>query len=321
MMIVATAVLVVGVVAGVCPVLAELSFRKGFRLVAQHRYAEAIEPLKKTKALAPLEAHYLTTLSQAYQALASQATSQKETLRWLDEAEQTVQTMIRLDQNNPWHRNQLATVYLERAAQLPAQSQRLQDTAYEHSLASTHLDPNNPLFLLSHGFFCHQTQRIDEAKALYRRVIDIDSDLAQAPYNLALLYHAQHEVTAAIRALEGLYTRQPAYMRTRWLLGGWYEQVGRWDQALALYEQATVEHPEGDEGWQRLALIHMGQRRWDQALPILKRLSRRHPDRHRMMYVQALLQAGLKNEGYAVLRQHLAAYPNDQEALRLWETR
>jgi tetratricopeptide (TPR) repeat protein len=136
------------------------------------------------------------------------------------------------------------------------------------------LEPANAAVLFNLGLFLGEQGRLDEAAESHRAALDADPEMAQAAYNLGVIlaekkpreglrwcrraaelrpgepnyaytvgfYEERNgEAAAAVRTLETLVGRHPAYADAYLLLGSIYERQGRAEAARALYTKALED--------------------------------------------------------------------------------
>jgi len=133
----------------------------------------------------------------------------------VDKAEQHVIEALRLEPNDAWSNLLLGNIYLKHK-----NGRDIADKFYQRAAAA---DPNDAHLLSNLGSMVGQEGKYDEARNWFNQAINIDPDLPNAYYGLALLEARQENHGAAIEALDRLFSRslstdirsQPVYEESR----------------------------------------------------------------------------------------------------------
>lgn len=105
----------------------------------------------------------------------------------------------------------------------------------------------------------HLAGRLDEAAAIYRQVLSIDPQHADARHLLGLVAHQQGDQPTAVTLIsQAIHSdgSRPIYHNN---LGEAYRALGRLDDAIACYERAVTLDPGIYQAWCNLALARRAQ--------------------------------------------------------------
>jgi tetratricopeptide (TPR) repeat protein len=107
--------------------------------------------------------------------------------------------------------------------------------------------------LLQRGTELGQAGDLPGAESLLRQATELDPDLADAYYNLAIVYRREQQVDAAIATMRRVVALNPgdfeAYMR----LGAWLFERGQYPESSDAYERAATLRMDSREAWLKLA--------------------------------------------------------------------
>jgi Flp pilus assembly protein TadD len=138
----------------------------------------------------------------------------------------------------------------------------------------------NSKHLLAGAVRAHETGRLREAAQLYRQVLSVDPNHADAISNLALVTAQMAEFEPAEEMLRQLIGKTPRHAGARVNLALVLQQQKKFDQAIACCEQA-LEAVGDNKSRQKLqntlALSLIGKERFDDALALLGRMIAAHP--------------------------------------------
>jgi len=98
----------------------------------------------------------------------------------------------------------------------------------------------------------HQfSERLDEAIQEYRKAMELDASMAEAPQNLAICLAQRGQPAEAIRVLEELVRRHPDNLNARYNLGYMLAEAGRYQEAMRELEIVAQSNP-NDAGLRQL---------------------------------------------------------------------
>jgi Flp pilus assembly protein TadD len=149
----------------------------------------------------------------------------------------------------------------------------------------------------------HQTGKLAEAEALYRKALKLSPNEAEIHYNrgVALLQMGQaREATASWRRA---LARRPDYLKALANLGSALGELDQVPEAARILAAAVVCGPDQAEPYNNLAIILRASGRWDDALAVCKRALAVRPD-----YADAHNSAGIIFYEMGRLTESVASY-------------
>lgn len=117
----------------------------------------------------------------------------------------------------------------------------------------------------------HQQERIEGACTLYRRILDVQPDHADA---LGLLGMAEHQLgrsSEGVRLIRAAIERQPDFAGFHVNLGNVLAEIDRLDEALAAYQRASALAPESPDVHNNIGALHRALGRLDEARACFER--------------------------------------------------
>ena len=191
-----------------------LSLVKNNDLLRSYSYYNyALEEFDKAIEYAPWETQYLVQKGRLLEEYFSVIKNDEKKMAYINDAEKIYKQTIEMDPNNPWFRNRLAVIYLNKYKITGDVSYDRQ--AEELIKIASELDDQNPLFQINYGSYLHRHNRETEAIPYYERVIEIDADFGEAYYNLADIARKKGQLDLAISYYEDLYQRFPDFQQLR----------------------------------------------------------------------------------------------------------
>lgn len=166
--------------------------------------------------------------------------------------------------------------------------------------------------MLSLGARYHEAGQLPQAEALYRRVLELDTDNADALHLLGVLVDqlGQHDkALELIKAAIHRNTRNPHYHAS---LGNVLQDLGNLDEAVVALERALALDPRMVMALTNLGALRQQQGRLDQAIAAYRRTLQIQPDYADAYYnlATALKDQGKLDEAITALRQAIALKPN-----------
>lgn len=172
-----------------------------------------------------------------------------------------------------------------------------------------------------------QSRDLEAAEVTARRVVALEPKGIRGPYAVALALEQRRDFGGVVRALEPALDPQGdaasagnrLYLGALVRLGYAYQELGRFDDAVATFERARTLAP-GDglaDLYLAQALIAAG--RHDAAIGIARAGSERSPEdtRFTRLHAQALRESGRFEDAVAVLRERIARGPDVALSLSL----
>ncbi|MGE4170068.1 MAG: tetratricopeptide repeat protein [Candidatus Margulisiibacteriota bacterium] len=301
----------------VLPYLAERHYREGFNLSAMARYAYAKDELEEAVQDAPWESLYQMEWGKNLELLAGETQNPTEKVQLLLKAESIYSRMIQLDDQNPWYRNRLATVYFSLSEMIPAKRTEYLSLSEQCTKKAAEVDAKNPLFQLNYAYFLHRLARFDEAEAYYRTVIRMDTRICEAHFNLADILKRRGDTAGMIQEYETIYEINPDFNGIRLALGSIYMQNKDYDKAIPLFQEELVQNPSNIQVWDALIGLYQHQNAWTAALPFLEAQNKANPANVKAMgaYAQALLATQQPYKAYTVMEGYLRFDPYNQAVI------
>jgi len=120
--------------------------------------------------------------------------------------------------------------------------------------------------------------RHKEAEDLYRRILEIDPDHAEANFHLGALASRRGDYRVALDLLRRAVELKPDFAQAWHTLGLFYDALGRLPEAMAAYERALTLVPDAVPSLFNLANDHRAEGRFDEAKALLRRCIELAPD-------------------------------------------
>lgn len=184
------------------------------------------------------------------------------------------------------------------------------------------LDTIEPL--LGQARSAYSAGRLDEAEALFRRILGLDPRNRGGLALLARVYMRQKRWVDAASVAHRMCELQPTAPEPRATLARALLEDGQLENAAAAYEDVVRLQPDNVEALEPLGRLYARLENWQGACRMLGRLVEEDPARipSRLAYARALQQAGNAAEAAVQLHAILAANPREADALtllgRLW---
>jgi tetratricopeptide (TPR) repeat protein len=132
------------------------------------------------------------------------------------------------------------------------------------------------------AMLCDSLGRKDEAEALFREIIVLDPEMAEAHYSLGLLIAENADrMEEATESLGRAAELSPENARIHYNYGLALQKLERWSEAEeALKESLRISGPSADSlsTLHALAILHAQQKRWDQAIKCYEKLAQMQPN-------------------------------------------
>jgi len=158
----------------------------------------------------------------------------------------------------------------------------------------------------------HQAGRLAEAEALYRRIIAVQPNHAEALRLTGAIAHQVGRHDLAAEWIRRALVLDPNNPDSHCTLGEAFHATGRVDEAIAAYHRALELKPNFPEAWNNLG-ITLGERgQLDQAIVAFRRALELQPDRPNVLdnLGNALTQRGQFDEAVAACRRALEVQPD-----------
>ncbi|WP_448583637.1 tetratricopeptide repeat protein [Thermocrinis sp.] len=152
-------------------------------------------------------------------------------------------------------------------------------------------DPENRVALERLANLYLITGRIEDAKEVYRKLIDYYQDIGYKTQYIFLLLRAS-EFQEAEKLAKELYLENPKDLNVSFVYGIALESNKKKREALRVYEKILEENPENIRIMERMATIYIDEREYDKARALIKKALDIAPD----SYEINLLMANLLSE-------------------------
>lgn len=107
--------------------------------------------------------------------------------------------------------------------------------------------------LLERGTELGQAGELEGAVALLQRTVELNPDLPDGHFNLAIAYRKQGKLDMAIAAMRRVVRLRPDDFEAHMRLGSWLFDRNSFAEASQVYERAATLHMDSREAWLRLA--------------------------------------------------------------------
>jgi tetratricopeptide (TPR) repeat protein/ADP-heptose:LPS heptosyltransferase len=158
----------------------------------------------------------------------------------------------------------------------------------------------------------HRAGRLEEAAALYRRVLSIEPGHVEAHYKLANALHAQARLEEAAASYRRTLASAPRYAEAHNDLGAALAEQGRIEEALASLERALALKPDYADAHNNVGKILTGQDRLEEAAASYRRALGSNPSLVQALagLASVLQRLGQLDEAMACVDRALAIEPN-----------
>lgn len=116
---------------------------------------------------------------------------------------------------------------------------------------------------------------IDEAIAIYEKIIELQANNSLAYYQLSALNFEQRNVASAIEYNEKAIELNPKNHWYREQLAEIYRQIRQPEKAAEQYEKLLKQNPDADEYYRELSDIYFTAGRYDKMIAVLNRMEKR----------------------------------------------
>ena len=149
----------------------------------------------------------------------------------------------------------------------------------------------------------HQAGQLQEAETVYRQILDIKPDFAEALNNLGNVLRELGRPDDAVATYLKVLTLKPDYAEANYNLGNVLREMGRLDEAVASYEKAIALNPDYAEAHNNLGNVLKDLERLDEAVASYHKALAIEPD-----YADALNNLGIVLKERGKLDEAVASY-------------
>jgi tetratricopeptide (TPR) repeat protein len=129
----------------------------------------------------------------------------------------------------------------------------------------------------------HEERLLDQAEALYEsgdlegalrvyeQALDLDPDLHEARYGVAVIHYSRERHAEALASVDRALALAPEMVDYRVLRGDTLMMLGRYDEAVSVYESVIRDAPSRTRVYYSLGIAHYNKRDYDEAVRWLRR--------------------------------------------------
>jgi protein O-GlcNAc transferase len=201
---------------------------------------EASDAWRALSSLDPNRPDYLCKLGRVAERLG----------RWA-EAEQALLRALKVDENFSFAMALLGSLFLKRTDGDASENARKAKEWLEHAVAAS----PNPMSLSYLGSAHQRLGEREAAKAIFRRIIELDETYAEAYLNLGLLLSSDGQASEAEEVLRKAALLDPGSHRAHGALGVLLEELGRYAEAKVELKRSLELNPSDTIAQNRLRLM------------------------------------------------------------------
>ncbi len=138
--------------------------------------------------------------------------------------------------------------------------------------------PNEALLHNISGAFYQAIGRLNESVKSFKKAITINSDYAEAHYNLGFTLQQLGQLEAAMKSYEQAIAIKHAYPNAHNNLGAIHQELGKLDAAIESYEQAIAIKPDYADAYNNLGNVLRSLGQMDAGVNCLKKAIAIKPD-------------------------------------------
>lgn len=318
------------------PWFSEKNYRDGFIANSQGQFIRSMKHLDNCMKLTPWETYYQITQVRNYEEMSRQEKDINKQKEWLEKSRDLYKYMLRINPENPWYWNGIASIYLS----LFNVSQSMEERTENFELAgeayknASEADTLNPLFQMSYGFYMHRSGKIDEAISYYKRCIELDDWFVEAFYRLAEIELARGKYDEAINYLEGIASADRvnydvnSKTYTHWVKNGnfnnyrqklaelYFSHKRDMEKAIEFYKW-TLEYNENDaSSWKGLGMAYHQDNQLERAIFCYKKSISLDPNQEDVYKYLAYLyyNMGLYNGSIENFNRYFSTNKTDRKA-------
>jgi predicted O-linked N-acetylglucosamine transferase (SPINDLY family) len=162
----------------------------------------------------------------------------------------------------------------------------------------------------------HGSGRLVEAESLYRQILAVQPNHAEAMHHLGIIAHQAGRSELAIQLIRQALVLSPHHAAAHSNMGAILQTMGRLDEAVAAYRSAIAINPNHAEAYNNLGFVLRERKEREESVAACRRAIELKPD-----YTEAynnlgnvLTELGRIDEAMAALAQALRLKPNYPEA-------
>jgi tetratricopeptide (TPR) repeat protein len=98
--------------------------------------------------------------------------------------------------------------------------------------------------IFNHALACHQAGQSQQAAKLYRQILNLDGDHAQASNNLGAIFMSQGSMGEAVSCFQNAVNANADFFEAHLNLAGAYKKMGRYSEATVSFRRALAIKPD-----------------------------------------------------------------------------
>lgn len=306
------------------PFKAELMYKRALLHEVRGHYNDAIKNYLKSIELFPFEPRYFSNLASVYMKYAKTISDKPSQYRLFMKAEDVFMKAVLLDEFNPWYQIRLSFLYEALMDVFPSEKVIWLKKRELVSKQASILDRNNPLFQMHYAVFLHSENRFKEAIAYYKRVMDMDASILDAPFNMANAYVLLDDANEGLKYYLDVYQKDPTFNHVRVLIAKVYLDYNYPKEAIfylkeevrylqtALEDDTNLDYFSKALHLLRYAYLSYGDSFIEEGLSFFESLEAQMPY-HKILhpvYIDMLIDVGSLKKAKRKLEIMLKKYPN-----------
>ncbi len=165
------------------------------------------------------------------------------------------------------------------------------------------VEPNQADAIHLLGLIAHQAGKLDEALVCYRRAVELKPDYAEAYNNLGAACQQQGKLDEALASCRRAAELKPDYVEAHYNLGNLLRDQGNLAEAIACYRRAVELKPGFVEAHSNLGVCLKEQGKFEEALACCRRVVDLKPD-----FAEAHNNLGVALKDQGDLQEALSCY-------------
>lgn len=163
------------------------------------------------------------------------------------------------------------------------------------------------------GVLAHQQGRSDEGVSLIQRSLELEAGRADCYSNLGIIFKAQGRVDDAVSAYQQALALEPSHWNAQNNLGVLFKAQGRLEEAEAAYREAIRLNPDYADAYHNLGILLGNRGRIKEAVECyckVTTLSPHHPEARRLL-AMAHCTLGENDKAVAIFEEWLREEPDN----------
>jgi len=163
--------------------------------------------------------------------------------------------------------------------------------------------------------------KYQDAISIFKIIIDVAPDYADAHHSIALCYITTKEFDKAVASLEKAVELKPGFAPNYVALGQIYSEKGKADEAIKYYKKAVELQPNDAQIYFKMGAAYYNMQKFDEAIEVIERSLDLDASNTYSYYQLAMIYRGLKNREKMIenFEKFLKINPDAPEALQVRE--